>query len=322
MKRYTDEQIRDANSVDLAAYLEARGYAMKREGSQMRLAEHESLYIRGNQWFWFSQRKGGKTLSFITEYEGIPFVEAMKILTGEEPISDAPLPKAKPMQPEERKLLPYEPASNNNALFAYLKSRGIDARIIKRCVDDGTLFQSNMFWMKNKETGEFERCSCAPQVIFAGKDANGHIRYETARSCKGNGKHDAYGSDKAFSFAMPEQDCKVLWVFESGIDALSHATLCGYSKQQYRTHRLSLGGFAAVALEQYLKDYPEIKYVNLALDNDVQGREATESLAAFLKERYTVYDHPPVFGKDYNEDLQLRQEQFRERVKARQQPER
>lgn len=322
MKRYTDEQIEAANSIDLASYLEARGYAMKREGSQMRLAEHESLYIRENQWYWFSQRKGGKTLSFLTKYENIPFVQAMKILTGEEPISDKPLPKAKPIVREEKRLMPYEPAPNNNAVFAYLKSRGIEARFIKKCIDDGILFQSNMFWQKNKDTKEFEACACSPQVIFAGKDTNGQIRYEAARSCTGNGKHDAYGSDKAFSFSMPEADCKALWVFESGIDALSHATLCGYSRQQYRTHRLSLGGFATAALERYLRDYPEIKYVNLALDNDEQGREATESLKAFLGDRYTVYDHPPVFGKDYNEDLQIRQEQFRERKKARQEPER
>ena len=62
--RYSEEQIAYANSIDLVSCLEARGYPLKREGSQMRLAEHDSLYIRGNQWYWFSQKKGGKTISF------------------------------------------------------------------------------------------------------------------------------------------------------------------------------------------------------------------------------------------------------------------
>ncbi len=322
MKRYTDRQIEAANNIDLAAYLEARGYAMKREGSQMRLVEHESLYIRENKWYWFSQRKGGKTLSFLTEYEGIPFVEAMKILTGEEPISDRPLPQAAPSVQMEKRFLPYEPAPNNNAAFAYLKSRGIDARIVKRCMDEGLIFQSNMFWKQNKDTGEFERCACPPQVIFAGKDKDGQTRYQAARSCKGDGKHDAHGSDKAYSFALPLKDCKVLWVFESAIDALSHATLCGYSKRQYPAHRLSLGGFATAALDRYLKDHPEIRYINLGLDNDKQGRQTTESLMSFLGERYAVYDHPPGFGKDYNEDLLFRQERYREQRSARPEMER
>ena len=37
------------------------------------------------------------------------------------------------------------------------------------------------------------------------------------------------------------------------------------------------------------------------------GRMVTE----FLGDRYKVYDHPPMNGKDYNEDLLYRQEQFR-----------
>ena len=62
--RYSEEQIRVADSTDLAAYLESRGYELKREGRQVKLAEHESLYIRGNQWYWFSQKKVEKRSHF------------------------------------------------------------------------------------------------------------------------------------------------------------------------------------------------------------------------------------------------------------------
>ncbi len=61
-------------------------------------------------------------------------------------------------------------------------------------------------------------------------------------------------------------------------------------------------------------DYLEY-YVNLSLDNDEQGREATASITEFLGKRYKVYDHPPINGKDYNEDLLYRQEQFKVKKK-------
>ena len=309
--RYSEEQIRLADSTDLAAYLENRGYELKREGRQVKLAEHKSLYIKGNQWYWFSQRKGGKAISFLTEYEGMSFVEAMKILTGEEPISDKPLPKAKPIErPAVKELMLPDPAENNNAVFAYLKSRGIDARIIKRCIDEGSIFQTNMFYLR-KEDGSYEKKYCPPQVVFVGKDKDGIAKYACTRSCKGNEKHDAYGSDKAYAFSVPQTGSKSVWVFESAVDLLSHMTLCGYSRNDYSTHRISLGGISPVALQQFLTDHPEVRYVNLALDADEQGREATKSITEFLGDRYKVYDHPPINGKDYNEDLLYRQEQFR-----------
>ena len=276
----------------------------------MKLAEHESLYIKGNQWYWFSQRKGGKAISFLTEYEGMSFVEAMKILTGEEPISDKPLPKAKPIErPAVKELMLPDPAENNNAVFAYLKSRGIDARIIKRCIDEGSIFQTNMFYLR-KEDGSYEKKYCPPQAVFVGKNKNGIAKYACTRSCKGNEKHDAYGSDKAYAFSVPQTGSKSVWVFESAVDLLSHMTLCGYSRNDYSTHRISLGGISPVALQQFLTDHPEVRYVNLALDADEQGREATKSITEFLGDRYKVYDHPPMNGKDYNEDLLYRQEQF------------
>ncbi len=329
MSLYTKEQIMAADSMDLAAFLESRGYALSREGRQHHLKEHDSLYIKGNQWYWFSQRKGGKAISFLTEYEGMTFTEAMRTLLGEEPAealdkrsAPKPAPAANEQEPAvSRELMLPEPAPGNNAVFAYLKSRGIDSRIIKRCIDEGTIYQTDMYWVRG-EDGEYTKKPCPPQVVFVGKDVSGEARYACTRSCSGSGKHDAYGSDKAYAFSIPDGSSRSLWVFESAIDALSHMTLCGYSKKDFSTHRLSLGGVAPAALTQFLADHPEIKYVNFGLDADKQGREAAESLKALLAGKYTVYDHPPVYGKDYNEDLLFRQEQFRERRRTADEQER
>lgn len=324
MKRYTQEQIDQANSIDLVSYLQSHGYELTRESSQYKLAEHDSLYIRGNQWYWFSQGKGGKTLNFLIDYEGKTFLDAMRELVGEpaEIGESAPKePESKPVEIKAAKELKLpEPAPDNNAVYQYLKSRGIDARKVKKCIDDGTIYQTNMFWMQN-ENGELEARQCPPAVVFVGKDEEGIARYACTRSVTGDGKHDAIGSDKAYAFMIPDGNSKAVWVYESAIDALSHATLSNYGKNHYSTHRLSLGGLSPNALMRFLDTHPDVIYINLALDNDAQGRAATENITAMLEQRYGAelgkqykfYDNPSAIGKDYNEELMFRRQQFRER---------
>ncbi|MBO4384289.1 MAG: toprim domain-containing protein [Clostridia bacterium] len=327
MRRYTPEQIDRANKTDLVAYLQSHGYELKREGRQFKLAEHDSLYIRGNQWIWFSQNKGGKTLSFLMEYEKRPFLEAMRELVGEpEELgeNEARYPEAKPVEITAAKELKLpEPAPDNNAAFKYLKGRGIDARKVKKCIDEGTIYQTNMFWQQN-ENGEYEAKQCPPAVVFVGKDEDGVARYACTRSVTGDGKHDAPGSDKTYAFMIPDGNSKSVYVFESAIDALSHATMANYGKKHYSTHRISLGGLCPNALMHFLDTHPDVCFVNLALDNDAQGRTATENIKGMLEQRfgdelgdkYYIYDHPAAIGKDYNEELLYRQQQFRERKKA------
>ena len=96
MSNYTKEQIAQADNVDLVSYLESRGYALTRQGSQYRLKEHDSLYVKGNQWYWHSQHKGGKTLDFLIDYEGMSFLDAMRTLIGEEGKMERRLPIAPP----------------------------------------------------------------------------------------------------------------------------------------------------------------------------------------------------------------------------------
>lgn len=43
MKRYSQEQIDAADSIDLVAYAQSRGYELEREGNQYRMKDHDSL---------------------------------------------------------------------------------------------------------------------------------------------------------------------------------------------------------------------------------------------------------------------------------------
>ena len=232
MKRYSQEQIDAADSIDLVAYAQSRGYELEREGNQYRMKEHDSLYMKGNRWYWFSHQMGGKAISFLTQYEGMGFVEAMQTLLGEKGIDDRPLPKAAEM--EEKELPAFElpiPNDNNKAAYAYLCQRGISKNLISKYMKEGLIYQSNTFVYED-ENGERVEKRCPPQVVFVGKDKDGVAKYACTRACFNEGKFDAPGSNKAYAFSIPQENCDSVWVFESAIDLLSHMTLCGYMKKQ------------------------------------------------------------------------------------------
>ena len=314
--KYTKEQIERADATDLFPYLTAKGYQVIREGSQYRLAEHDSICIRGNKWYRFSENKGGKAISFLTEIDGLSFPEAVRTLLGEDGQEQDIIPDLPKLEhPNPALLLLPEPAPSNTEMIRYLLSRGISETVIEDCIGRGILYQTNMFWKKSAD-GELHEIPSSPQAVFVGKDMQGTPRYACTRSCTDASRHEAYGSDKAFAFSIPDGESKSLWVFESAIDLLSHLTLCSYSKKWYPAHRISLGGVSPSALIQFLTDHPKVRYVNLGLDADEAGREATNRIKELLESSYTIYDHPPKAGKDYNDFLLAQQESYQKRTQG------
>ena len=99
---------------------------------------------------------------------------------------------------------------------------------------------------------------------------------------------------------MTFSESATLHIFESPIDAMSHASMTDDWKSQ---NRLSLSGTSDLALAQYLETHPNTKRLVFYLDNDTAGREAAKSLA----EKYTARDFYTEIqiptGKDFNEDL-------------------
>lgn len=316
MSMYSKEQIARAEQTDLGTYLLQKGYDLKKSAGGYRL-ESEGLSIKGNCWYSYYKGKGGRTISFLTEFEGLSFPEAVKALIGEEGNLSRELVKIDPPEHlNEQELLLPEPHENSNALYAYFRARGIDPKITRDLIESGLVYQSNMYWSK-AEDGTYEKRSCAPEAVFLGFDPEGKRRYACSRSCSGEGKYEIPGSDKAYAFALPDGDSKSVWVFESAIDLLSHATLCSFHKEDTPVHRISLGGVSPAALEQYLSDHPDIRYVNLALDRDKTGREAAEAIKQRLSGKRRIYDHVPRYGKDINDDLMEVRRRYRERTQQR-----
>jgi len=95
-------------------------------------------------------------------------------------------------------------------------------------------------------------------------------------------------------------------VFESSIDAISHACLTESKNGAFDCHRLSLGGVSPKALLHFLERNPGIRRVELCLDKDDAGISASKNIKEKLAGLYPqikVTVHSPEHGKDWNEFL-------------------
>ena len=88
MEEYTREQIQRADDTDLYVFLSGRGEQFKRCGKEYRWLRHDSVMINKNEWYRFSQNKGGHAIDFMKEFYGLSFAEAVKELLGEEGVGD------------------------------------------------------------------------------------------------------------------------------------------------------------------------------------------------------------------------------------------
>ena len=148
-------------------------------------------------------------------------------------------------------------------------------------------------------------------VVSTGKNAQGKISYAAFRIASTNYRFrgEVAGSDKASGFLIESEgmnDC--VYVFESFIDAMSHANLYNIkygNKDAWKLHnRLALGGTADTALMELLKRKPNIRNICLCLDNDSAGRTAAKEIAGKLRSMgyvniYERYSNE----KDYNDEL-------------------
>ncbi len=80
--------IQRADDTDLYVFLSGRGEQFKRCGKEYRWLRHESVMINKNEWYRFSQNKGGHAIDFMKEFYGLSFAEAVKELLGEEGAGD------------------------------------------------------------------------------------------------------------------------------------------------------------------------------------------------------------------------------------------
>ena len=281
---YTQAQIDKANAVDLEKFLRAQGETLVRSGKEYRWKAHDSLTVCGNKWFRHSQSKGGFPVDFVMEFYGKSFPEAVQMLTGEPGEAQ---PEADPA-PSPAFRLPLRNVTNANILNYLTQERKLSPSLVNFFIAAGDIYED----------------AAHHNVVFVGRDADGHPRYASSRGINEKFRQDAAGAEKAFGFAHRGTD-KQLLVFEAPIDLLSFIELFPKNWQQH--NYLSLGGVSGKALRQFLSERPDVERVFLCLDADKAGEDACKRLAGLLPDSVSVTRIQPCM-KDWNDVLVHRAE--------------
>lgn len=234
------EQIARAKEMDLFTYLERYepNELVHVGGNEFSTRTHDSLKISNGVWHWFSRGIAGKTaLDYLIHVKEMGFPEAVSFLA-DPPLIIAPTNRPSPaLAPRKKQNRPSafelpERSEDNRRAIEYLISRGIDRQIIQRCVYLGMIYESRQYH----------------NVVFIGFDAEGKARYANQRGTLPNStfRNEVDCSDKRYCFRLPTVSQSThLVLFESAIDALSHASIEKKLGRDWRTaHRLSIGGVA------------------------------------------------------------------------------
>ena len=150
--RFTDQQVDDAKHTDLEDYLRRRGEKLVPSGQEFRWVyrdasgEHDSVTVRGNEWFDHKRQIGGDAIGFLQEFCGMDFRDAVASLLHQQPGRLSPQP---PHAERERKPFALPPkAPNMHRLYAYLcKTRGISHEVVTHFVRAG---RQNEYFTRKK----------------------------------------------------------------------------------------------------------------------------------------------------------------------------
>lgn len=292
MEEYTREQIQRADDTDLYVFLSGRGEQFKRCGKEYRWLRHDSVMINKNEWYRFSQNKGGHAIDFMKEFYGLSFAEAVKELLGEEGAGDTNRRTAKedagrqevcpiPLPGLE---LPERNESCEIARKYLIEQRKLSEQLVDQMIAKGDIYESKNYH----------------NVVFVGRDKEQNPRYAAMRGTDENRyRGEARGSEKAYGFGYIGTDEK-LFVFESPIDLLSYITAV---PEEWEKHSyISLGGLSEKAMKRMYTEYPYIHSIYLCLDNDEPGNERCRQFVSLIPEKLSVYRLEPV-KKDWNECL-------------------
>lgn len=315
----SEEEIEAARAMTAIEYLRRYESSRLKKSSarnEWELIDHDSFKINGitSAWHWKSRGIGGySALNFLTKVDGMGFVKAVEFLSGQNP-SYIP-----PEHIEEKApfVLP-ERSANCERVRKYLNGRGISDAVITYCIEKGILYESHPYH----------------NAVFVGLNEQGEAKYAFLRGIYDRGgkpfRIEQSGSDKGCAFCIPpSKESHKAAIYEASIDAMAHMTL---EQNRADKYRLSLGGISAPkegeerkafkkpsALEQFLKQHPEIVELEICMDNDFAGRWACEHIKEAYKGKYKItINLPAIEGADYG-DLAVKE---REKQRNRKQLER
>jgi len=258
------------------------------------MGSNHSVTVRGNEWYDHAAETGGGPVSFLKEFYGMDYPEAVLALLGQD---CGPLPQIRASNEKVRK--PFElPQANgdNRRMFAYLvKHRCLERDVVATFTRQGLLYEDQKYH----------------NVVFVGRGADGTPRHAHKRSTNSQGKSfrmTVEGSDFRYAFNWPGSGRDLL-VFEAPIDMLSFISM--HPENWERHSYVALCGTTSQPMLGMLERNPQLQAVHLALDNDQAGQLASRRLAGIVRERGLSADALVPVYKDWNNDLCASVEQTR-----------
>ena len=200
---FTEEQKLQANAVDLPEFLRFKGEPLTRSGRELRLKNNHSITVHGNEWYDHATEKGGGPVSFLKEFYGMNYQQAVLTLLDQDIsqlCSHVDTPRGK-----EKKPFVLPPANGNNRrAFAYLlKHRHLDRDVLTAFVRLGLIYEDKGYH----------------NAVFVGKDKDGtayHAHKRSTGSMSKSFRMTVEGSDFRYAFNWPGSSGHLL-VFESSI---------------------------------------------------------------------------------------------------------
>ena len=296
---FTEEQKLRANSVDLVEFLRRQGEKLIPSGRDKRLASDHSITVRGNEWYDHAAERGGHAISFVQNFYGLTYPEAVtRLLNGEQGEVYVPAEKKEKGPPKEFALPPANQTLRR--VYAYLlQQRHISREVLSTFAQKGLIYESREL--------SIDQTKVYHNAVFVGFDERGVARHAHKRGLYTQGKSyrgNIEGSDPRCSFHWTGTSDR-LYVFEAPIDLLAFLTL--YPEDWQRHSYAALCGTAEHAMLWMLEKNPNLRKVILCLDHDAAGIEAVGRLSEVLREHgYSQIAPLQSEYKDWDEDLKAR----------------
>lgn len=311
-RRFTEEQVEQANRVNLIEYAKQHGYpVVEYAKGYYKISGYGGLLLdpMKNCWYWEEEScsgkcAGGGPIQFVMRLEHKSWVEAVKTLLDKADtctvFQAVEVPKEKLVRQKSDFRLPTKNSTYKH-IFAYLVNvRKLDAEIVQQFVKDKKLYED----LHNN-------------CVFVGYDDMGIARFASMR---GTNTHIPFkgnppGSDKRYPVCWTGTSDRV-YVFEAPIDMLSFMTLMKKGNDLKQDHFISLAGLSLLGLDEYLKKH-RINYIGVCTDFDKQGIACFNHILLEYGAEYTVKRLSPKPYKDFN--LYLTSKCFQEEIRRLQQ---
>ncbi len=267
---FTKEQMEKIYATNIIDFAVRNGFEIeKSDRATVHVKNNGGLFLfkHGRGFYSFTLEKGGDIIAFAMEYLGMNKREAMEYILGCRAYEQTAHVVAVQEKPERGELILPPRDRDDRRVFAYLtKVRKIDGQILQELLKQGKVYQS-----RQEINGKIRR-NCA----FVGYDEKGKPRYCALRGPSADSKfrQDIENSDKTYGFLMEGRSRRV-YVFESPIDAMSHASLCKLRGEDWKKdYRISEGCLSDRALKRFLQHHPQIEEIVFCYDNDLEGKLA------------------------------------------------